>query len=567
MDPQTLAYYQSAGPELASLYESGRSSIAQYFNVAFPSGSRILDVGAGSGRDLAVLVAAGYDAYGVEPSPSLREAAVQHHPELAQRLADTALPELGEPFGGDFSGVLCSAVLMHLGEADLFEAAFALRRILRTGGRLLMSLPSARTDVGPGERDINGRLFKTYTAEYLQLLFERLGFELIGRWETEDALGRVGNTWYTLLFQLSGSRHLRAVDQIEGILNRDRKVATYKLALFRALAEMATQEPRSASWRGDGTVAVPLTAIAERWLLYYWPIFANSTFIPQSLFEGAGGKSVLFRDALTELIMHFANQGSHGGLSAWQLATAKGPLPMIIERARTRALGRIAQAIRDGPVSFSGGSLDSGPVFTYESQGRQVVMSADIWRELTLLGHWILDAVVIRWAALTERFAQRQDISSGDVLPLLLARPEPERAVAIARQVYIERGVDRCVWTLRRITAVRFAVDHVIPFALWGNNDLWNLLPTHPQANGDKSDKLPATALLQERRVEILRNWELLRDALPIQFDAQADRLLGRRVSGNVAWQSDLFAALRQSVELTAVQRGIERWSPQPGVA
>jgi hypothetical protein len=91
---------------------------------------------------------------------------------------------------------------------------------------------------------------------------------------------------------------------------------------------------------------------------------------------------------------------------------------------------------------------------------------------------------------------------------------------------------------------------------------LWNLLPAHPQANSDKSDKLPASALLHERRVEIVRNWELLREALPVPFDGHAAKLLGRQGGGALAWQSDLFSALRQSVELTAVQRGVERWYP-----
>ena len=66
---------------------------------------------------------------------------------------------------------------------------------------------------------------------------------------------------------------------------------------------------------------------------------------------------------------------------------------------------KIAQAIKNGPVKHSGGSLDTGAVFAYDKVNRSVVMPAEMWRELTLLGHWILDAVIVRWAALTERFA------------------------------------------------------------------------------------------------------------------------------------------------------------------
>lgn len=563
MDTQTSTYYETAGAQVAQLYESSQSSIVKYFQVAFPAGCRVLDVGAGSGRDLSVLLAGGYDAYGVEPSASLRAAAVQHHPELATRLDSSALPDLGRPFGGDFNGVLCSAVLMHLNEADLFDAAFALRGLLVPGGRLLISLPSRRTDVGPDERDGNGRLFKSYTADFIQLLFERLGFKRVGRWDSQDSLGRTGTTWYTALFELQASGPLRAVDQIEGILNRDRKVATYKLALFRALSEMATQEPRCARWRDDGKVSVPLKAIAHRWLRYYWPVMASATLVPQSQSEGAGGRPILFREALAGLIKQFEGQGDHGGLSAWHLAATSGTLTQAAEEAQARALAKVAQAIKDGPVAYSGGSLESGPVFSFDVATREVVMAADLWRELTLLGHWIVDAVILRWASLTERFSQRQNISTRDVLPLLVARPEPERAVAVARQVYAAHGVDRCVWSMQPLTRSRFAVDHVIPFSLWGNNDLWNLLPTHPQVNGDKSDKLPTAGLIQERRNAIVQNWELLRDSLPKAFDAQAERLLGRRLGGLSPWQDEMFNTLRQSIELTALQRGIERWYPK----
>ena len=564
MDTETASYYEQNAAAIAQRYESAPSPVTQYFPLAFPAGGRVLDVGAGSGRDLAALILAGYDGFGVEPSAGLRSAAVAHHPELAGRMLDGALPALGQPFGGAFDGILCSAVLMHLPEAELFDAALNLRQLLKPHGRLLLSIPSARTDVGPGFRDTNGRLFKPYAPEELQLLFERLGFQLIGRWDTDDALGRAQTSWTTLLLELRTGAQVRAVDQIEGILNRDRKVATYKFALFRALAELATQEPRVATWGPGGLVSIPIERIARRWLLYYWPIFASVRPIPQSQAEGAGNQRqpVAFREPLTALIRHFTGQGEHGGLTPWYLASTAGKLPATVVRLELSALRAIANTIRAGPVAFAGGALAGGPVFAYDAKAKTVVMPSVLWRELTLLGHWIIDAVIVRWAALTERFAYRQGVRSGDVLPLLLATPEPERATTLARGVFVDAKVDRCVWSARSLKPGQLAVDHVIPFALWGNNDLWNLLPAHSAVNGQKSDKLPLGDLLIERRDAIIDNWTLLRDAVPDAFDRQALTLLGRGLTGGACWPDQLLGRLREAVEMTAVQRGVERWRP-----
>lgn len=106
------------------------------------------------------------------------------------------------------------------------------------------------------------------------------------------------------------------------------------------------------------------------------------------------------------------------------------------------------------------------------------------------------------------------------------------------------------------------AVDHLIPFALWGNNDLWNLVPAHAAVNSHKSDKLPAGALLLERRDPIVDSWSLLREAMPEAFDLQVVHLLGSTPQRGGDWRGELFARLREAVEVTALQRGVERWTP-----
>lgn len=561
MDTTTVQFYEENAADISRRYETVTSPVERYFAAAFVSGSRVLDIGAGSGRDAARLLANGFDVYGVEPSEALWQASIVAHPELSNRLEGASLPELGQPFGGGFDGILCSAVLMHVPGHEMFDAAMSIRSLLNAHGRLLISLPLSRGEGLTLERDGNGRLFKAYTAEEIQLLFERLGFQLIGRWDTEDALARSGTSWYTLLLELRESSVTRAVDKIEGVLNRDRKVATYKLALFRALAEIATQESRQAVWQADGQVGVPLMRIAERWLQYYWPLFASERFIPQSQSEGAGSsKPVKFRAPLTRLISDYRQQGVHGGLSAWHLDWSTNKMNAGTQVLLKTALRSLAETIRDGPVTFSGGALESGKVFEFDRKTGLVLMPADIWRELSLLGHWIVDAVVLRWASLTERFSYRQGVTAGDVLPLLLVKPAPERATALARQAFEHAGLNRCTWSGKALPK-EFVVDHAIPFSLWGNNDLWNLMQVDVKVNGQKSDKLPSARLLVERRSAILEDWEVLRCAMPDAFDRQASHLLGEATQVNASATNELFSRFKEAIELTALQRGVERWA------
>lgn len=557
MDEQTCNYYTTHAAEIAARYAAATSSLSRYLPLAFAAGMRVLDIGAGAGRDLDALLALGIDGFGVEPCAGLRQYATAHYPALSGRIAEGSLPNLGQPFGGQFDGVLCSAVLMHLPRERLFDAAFAIRGVLKDGGRLLLSVPAARPGLDAAHRDEHGRLFTPLPADFLVLLFERLGFQTIGRWTSEDGMGRPGHSWHVLLFTLRHAATLRPLDQIEGILNRDRKTATYKLALFRALSEIATTEYEQARWLEGGQVGLPVDVVTEKWLHYYWPLFESSRFIPQIRGEAPACRMpVAFRAQLAALIDLYRG---NGGLTAFVMDYRSRNLSEPAQVALRNVMEKIRNTIVKGPVTYAGGSLELGRVFDYDRRRREITMSASLWRELSLMGHWIRDAVIVRWAELTA------DISNGEIRPsevidLLLTTPVAERDVAAARQTFAAMPDKECAWSGKPLPGA-FDVDHVIPFSLWHNNDLWNLLPALPAVNNQKRDRLPTRSLLLRRKDYIVHCWQVLRAAYEHRFQHEACRVVGLEKLPS-DWVGLTFEKVAEAIEVTAIQRGVERWEP-----
>ena len=201
MDKQTLAYYSAHATDVAQRYESTGSALSCYFAISFPYEGKILDVGCGSGRDLALLASLGFDVYGVDATPELVEFALLTHPVLRGRIKVGQLPQLGQPFGVKYDGILCCAVLMHLDEITLVNSVKSFREALKIDGRVLISVPATRPDADLNGRDQYGRLFKNYSAQHLKTIFEVEGFRLLQEWENFDTLQRKGIVWLTQLYQ------------------------------------------------------------------------------------------------------------------------------------------------------------------------------------------------------------------------------------------------------------------------------------------------------------------------------------------------------------------------------
>ena len=189
-------------------------------------------------------------------------------------------------------------------------------------------------------------------------------------------------------------------------------------------------------------------------------------------------------------------------------------------------------------------------------------MGADLWQEFSLMGPWIREATILRWSELTRDLA-RQEIGTGEILELLIRDSSPARNVQDSRDLFREMGSLECIWTGDRLGRRAWDVDHAIPYSLWHNNDLWNLFPAASSANRNKSDRLPTRRLLDHRRQTIQETWEAVSSRWPTRFFHEA-KVFGEAFDARTeSWPDRLFRSFCEAMEITALQRGVERWEPE----
>lgn len=149
--PETIAQHYDRAPEEywheAQLAEAGVGVPIDTFYSLWAGARdrpRALDIGAGLGRAMMRLADAGFDVYGLEPSATFRERAIELGADPA-RLAHAAVEDADYP-SGQFDLVSFGAVLEHLHDpAAALERALAW---LAPGGLMVAEVPSARWLLG-----------------------------------------------------------------------------------------------------------------------------------------------------------------------------------------------------------------------------------------------------------------------------------------------------------------------------------------------------------------------------------------------------------------------------------
>ncbi|MGQ9927131.1 MAG: class I SAM-dependent methyltransferase [Chloroflexaceae bacterium] len=194
MDHRTIQTYDAQAADYAAR-QRGKTPAALYRLIerVFVPGAPTADIGCGSGRDSAWLVAHGFPTIGYDASPGMLAEARAAYPNLDLRYA--ALPDLAEIPAGAFTNVLCSAVVMHLPAQAIEGALAALCRIVAPGGRLLITYRASETG---DPREPDGRLYTPLAADTLATACARYGLQVWQQTAEADG-GRPGMVWHVLV--------------------------------------------------------------------------------------------------------------------------------------------------------------------------------------------------------------------------------------------------------------------------------------------------------------------------------------------------------------------------------
>ncbi|PPK68396.1 methyltransferase family protein [Actinokineospora auranticolor] len=155
---------------------------------------RVIDIGAGTGRDAAALAARGHAVTAVEPTAEFRVAGRSLHGATIQWL-DDSLPEL-RSVRGVFDLVLLSAVWMHLDRAERRAAMARISDLSAPGGRSILTLRHG--PVPPGRR-----MFDVTVAETVESAGSQ-GLKVVHHSESADILSRPDVRWSCLVLARDG---------------------------------------------------------------------------------------------------------------------------------------------------------------------------------------------------------------------------------------------------------------------------------------------------------------------------------------------------------------------------
>ena len=366
---------------------------------------------------------------------------------------------------------------------------------------------------------------------------------------------------------------IHVFSNISKIIERESKATTYKFALLRGVIDIIQDNSPYITFEGD-YVKFPTGLLIEKWILYYYPILQSRILIPQI----HGESPLAFEKNFLKIIQTYNSQG---GLSAFYSDLKNNRIPEFIKPDLKSLIQVLKKTITGMPMRYIGRSISNEyySIFKHQNQKssnkshsinlQELILNygtfhipLEYYEAFKILGSFIngQDSILFKWAEFSVN-ASRDNLRIENVVNEILKSPITEREIAESKKIYTEMlGREeniQCVWTGKHLTT--YDIDHLIPFSVWKNNDLWNLLPSDSKTNSQKRNKIPSPNLIEKRKDVIINYWEIIKSNQNDRFETEMKiSLLGEKPIYD--WKKLGIEQLKNTCHYLINSRGFEEW-------
>jgi len=189
----TISYYDNTAHNLITSYETADMfELHKFLLENLPSKSKVLDIGFGSGRDLAFLRDNGFDIWGIDPAQKFVDHARERFSDISDHFFKASLPHhMPKELQHTFDSIILVAVWMHLPKSLYEDSIKSLCSLLKLQGKIILSY-----SITPRKGETE-RYFENVDSDLLQTLFKEYGCTKVSTITNKDGLGEREIIWVT----------------------------------------------------------------------------------------------------------------------------------------------------------------------------------------------------------------------------------------------------------------------------------------------------------------------------------------------------------------------------------
>ena len=366
-----------------------------------------------------------------------------------------------------------------------------------------------------------------------------------------------------------------ALRQINQIIEQDKISSTYKFALLKNTIDISQRYEHLIKIKNN-RAHLPLGLVIEGWIFDYLP------FVFMGIRQQNNGRVLnkQIEDVYHELFEYLKLDSKR---TSWQDAYAKiylkylsFELDLVQSKLLTKLAKIMANTITHMPMRYSGSKEYEIYIPEKKTFGK-VVENIQFNREFLVNNfgtysikkdHYFIfrymgqslygsSTIARRWKETT--YSLNQDEFATDKIDAMIYKTIFSDRNTNTSRKFLPKDCE-CIWSGKKLKNGNYDIDHLLPYSVWFNNDLWNLLPCDSSVNGKKSNKIPSPELILKRKDIIISYWDIYEKEAKELFKYQIKTSLSVDLSA-LRDKKILIKALTDKADYLISERGYSAFS------